>query len=300
MSSNAGGFAIGIDLGTSGVKAVLLSADGTLVAEANAPLEVQRPQPLWSEQAPADWLAATDAAMQSLREQATLTQWQAVRALAAAGQMHGAVLLDAAGSVLRPAILWNDGRSQAQCAELEAREPATRRITANRAMAGFTAPKLMWVAQHEPDVFARVTKVLLPKDWLVFQLAGVMSSDCSDAAGTLWLDVAARRWSEAMLTASGMRADQMPTLHEGPDAVGTLLPAWAGRWGLPADVRIAAGAGDNAGGAVGVGVVRPGEALLSLGTSGVIFVATDGAHANPERGVHTFCHALPTPGTRWR
>ena len=285
--------AIGLDLGTSGVKAVLLSADGTLIAEASAPLDVQRPQPLWSEQAPADWLAATDAAMQGLRAQATPAQWQAVRALAAAGQMHGAVLLDAAGDVLRTAILWNDGRSQAQCAKLELREPATRRITANRAMAGFTAPKLMWVAQHETTLFARVAKVLLPKDWLVWQLAGVMSSDCSDAAGTLWLDVAARHWSEAMLTASGMRADQMPELHEGPDAVGSLAPRWAGRWGLSAAVRIAAGAGDNAGGAVGVGVVRPGEALLSLGTSGVIFVATGGPQANPKRGVHTFCHALP-------
>lgn len=293
MSPTAQDHAIGIDLGTSGVKAVLLAADGTLVAEANAPLEVQRPHPLWSEQAPADWLAAADAAMQALRAQAAPAQWQAVRALAAAGQMHGAVLLDAAGGVLRPAILWNDGRSQTQCAELEAREPATRRITANRAMAGFTAPKLMWVAAHERDVFARVAKVLLPKDWLVFQLTGAMSSDCSDAAGTLWLDVAARRWNDAMLAASGMRADQMPALHEGPDAVGNLKPEWTARWGLPANVRMAAGAGDNAGGAVGVGVVRPGDALLSLGTSGVIFVATDGAHANPERGVHTFCHALP-------
>jgi xylulokinase len=153
-----------------------------------------------------------------------------------------AVLLAATGEVLRSAILWNDGRSQAQCAELERREPATRRITANRAMAGFTAPKLMWVATHEPAVFARVAKLLLPKDWLVFQLAGVMSSDCSDAAGTLWLDVAARRWSEVMLAANGMRADQMPALHEGPDAVGTLLPAWAGRWGLADGVRVAAGA----------------------------------------------------------
>ena len=287
------GFAIGIDLGTSGVKAVLLSSAGQLVAEAMAPLEVSRPQPQWSEQAPADWLAATDRAMRSLREQAGPECWQRVRALAAAGQMHGAVLLDAQGEVLRPAILWNDGRSQAQCAELEALEPATRRITANRAMAGFTAPKLMWVAQHEPDVFARVAKVLLPKDWLVWQLAGVMSSDCSDAAGTLWLDVARRRWSAPMLAASGMRADQMPALHEGPDAVGTLLPRWCDAWGLPRDVRLAAGAGDNAGGAIGVGVVRPGEAFLSLGTSGVVFVATDGPRANPERGVHTFCHALP-------
>ncbi len=291
--NEASEFVIGLDLGTSGVKAVLLSAGGKLIAEAIAALEVSRPQSLWSEQAPADWLAAADIAMEGLRAQATPFQWHAVRALAAAGQMHGAVLLDAAGEVLRPAILWNDGRSQAQCAELETREPATRRITANRAMAGFTAPKLMWVAQHEPETFARVAKVLLPKDWLVWQLAGVMSSDCSDAAGTLWLDVAARRWSEAMLAASGMRAEQMPTLHEGPDAVGTLAPRWAERWGLPAGVQVAAGAGDNAGGAVGVGVVRPGEALLSLGTSGVIFVATDGPRANPERGVHTFCHALP-------
>jgi xylulokinase len=286
-------FVIGLDLGTSGVKAVLVSAKGELVAEAAAPLQVSRPQPLWSEQAPADWLAATDQAMQSLRALASVADWQGVRALAAAGQMHGAVLLDAEGSVLRPAILWNDGRSQLQCAELEAREPATRQITANRAMAGFTAPKLMWVAAHEPTVFANVAKVLLPKDWLVWQLTGVMSSDCSDAAGTLWLDVAGRCWSEAMLTASGMRADQMPALHEGPQSVGSLLPRWAAQWGLHADVRVAAGAGDNAGGAVGVGVVRPGDGLLSLGTSGVIFVATDGPQANPERGVHTFCHALP-------
>ena len=284
---------IGLDLGTSGIKAVLVSADGQLLAEATAPLVVQRPQPLWSEQAPADWLAAVDAAMQALRQQATPTQWQQVRSLAAAGQMHGAVLLDAQGEVLRPAILWNDGRSQAQCAALEAREPATRRITANRAMAGFTAPKLMWVAQHEPALFARVAKVLLPKDWLVLQLAGVYSSEMSDAAGTLWLDVAQRCWSPAMLAATGMRLDQMPPLHEGPDAVGTLLPRWAHAWGLPAGVQIAAGAGDNAGGAVGVGVARPGQALLSLGTSGVIFVATEGPQANPERGVHTFCHALP-------
>jgi xylulokinase len=286
-------FAIGLDLGTSAVKAVLLAANGELAGEASAPLEVSRPQPLWSEQAPADWLAATDEAMRSLRKLAGQARWQRVRALAVAGQMHGAVLLDAHGQVLRPAILWNDGRSQAQCEELEVREPRTRQITANRAMAGFTAPKLMWVARHEPECFARVAKVLLPKDWLVWQLAGVFSSDCSDAAGTLWLDVASRSWSETMLAASGMRAGQMPVLHEGPDPVGKLLSRWTTAWGLADDVQVAAGAGDNAAGAVGVGVVRPGDGFLSLGTSGVIFVATDGPHANPERGVHTFCHALP-------
>ena len=285
--------AIGLDLGTSGVKAALVSADGRLHAEASSPLTVQRPRPLWSEQHPADWMAAVDSAMRALRQQANDAQWSAVGALAIAGQMHGAVLLDREKNLLRPAILWNDGRSQAQCEELERREPQLRRITANRAMAGFTAPKLLWVAQHEPRVFDRVAKVLLPKDWLVLQLSGEMSTDMSDAAGTLWLDVAARRWSEPMLAACGLGAQHMPALHEGPDAVGTLLPRWAQAWGLNGGVRIAAGAGDNAGGAIGVGVTRPGQGLVSLGTSGVLFVATPDARANPARGVHTFCHALP-------
>jgi xylulokinase len=160
-------------------------------------------------------------------------------------------------------------------------------------MAGFTAPKLMWVAANEPATFDRVDKVVLPKDWLVWQLTGVIGTDCSDAAGTLWLDVSKRVWSEAMLTASGMRLNQMPRLHEGSERVGCLLQHWASHWGLSSDVVVAAGAGDNAGGAVGVGVVHPGEGLISLGTSGVIFVATDGPQANPQRGVHTFCHALP-------
>ena len=285
--------AVGLDLGTSGVKAVLLSADGQLLAQGLAPLTVSRPQPLWSEQAPADWLAAVHHAMAALRAQADPAHWQQVRALAVAGQMHGAVLLDAQDRVLRPAILWNDGRCQAECAALEAREPASRQITGNRAMAGFTAPKLMWVARHEPALFAQVARVLLPKDWLVLQLSGQASSEMSDAAGTLWLDVAGRRWSPAMLAASGMRANQMPALHEGPDAVGSLLPGLARAWALPQAVQVAAGASDNAGGAVGVGVVKPGQGLLSLGSSGVIFVASAGPEANPDQGVHTFCHALP-------
>ncbi|MGY4828038.1 xylulokinase [Sphaerotilaceae bacterium SBD11-9] len=284
--------AIGLDLGTSSVKAVLLSERGELLGEASAPLEVSRPHPLWSEQDPDDWLTAADIAMRQLRERAG-DAWQHVASLGVAGQMHGATLLDAAGEVLRPCILWNDGRSQAQCVALEAREPDTRRITANPAMAGFTAPKLMWVQQHEPAIHARVAKVLLPKDWLVWQLAGVMSSDCSDASGTLWLDVARRRWSDTMLQATGMRAAQMPELHEGCDAVGSLQPRWAAAWGLPVGVTVAAGAGDNAAGAVGVGVTKPGTGFISLGTSGVVFVATDGPQPNPDRGVHAFCHALP-------
>lgn len=284
---------IGLDLGTSGVKAVLLDGRGQVLAEATAALTVQRPQPLWSEQSPADWLAAADAAVLALKAGSPAAAWATVAGLGVAGQMHGAVLLDRDNTVLRPAILWNDGRSQLQCEQIEQRQPGTRRITGNRAMAGFTAPKLLWVAQHEPELFARTAKVLLPKDWLVLQLAGVMSSDCSDAAGTLWLDVERRLWSEAMLAATGLTRSHMPDLHEGSDGVGVLLRQWASRWGLPAGVRLAAGAGDNAGGAVGVGVTQPGQGFVSLGTSGVLFVATPDARANAERGVHTFCHALP-------
>lgn len=284
---------LGLDLGTSGVKAVLLDEGGRLLAEANVPLQVQRPQPRWSEQHPQDWLAAADSAVRQLGRCADPADWRAVQGLAVAGQMHGAVLLDAAGAVLRPAILWNDGRSQVQCAALEQRLPEGRHIAANRAMAGFTAPKLLWVAEHEPEVFARLAKVLLPKDWLVWQLSGEMGTDASDASGTWWLDVARRRWSDALLAATGLHAGHMPALHEGPDAVGWLQPDWCQAWGLPARVRVAAGAGDNAAGAVGVGAVGAGDGFVSLGTSGVLLVATDMARACPESAVHSFCHALP-------
>ncbi|TXH57240.1 MAG: xylulokinase [Burkholderiaceae bacterium] len=285
--------AIGLDLGTSAVKAVLLAADGRLLGEASSPLTLQRPRPGWAEQHPADWLTAADGAVRALRSRVDVADWAAAGALAIAGQMHGAVLLDAEGAVLRPAILWNDGRSHDQCAALEQAEPATRAITGNRAMAGFTAPKLLWVAEHEPAVFARIGRVMLPKDWLLLCLSGVVATDCSDAAGTLWLDLAARDWSEPMLRACGLRRTQLPALHEGPDVVGKLLPHWSATWGLREGLLVAAGAGDNAAGAVGIGAVRPGDGFVSLGTSGVLFVVTDGPAANPARGVHSFCHALP-------
>lgn len=284
---------IGLDLGTSGLKAVLLAADGRLRAEAEVALSVQRPQPGWSEQHPTDWLAAADAAMQALRQRADPADWKAVQALAVAGQMHGAVLLNAAGDVLRPAILWNDGRSQPQCDTLERRLPEGRRIAANPAMAGFTAPKLLWVAEHEPALFARIAKVLLPKDWLSWQLSGEMVSDLSDASGTWWLDVAARRWSPTLLEATGLRPEQVPPLLESPAPVGWLRAGWCSTWGLPTRVRVAAGAGDNAAGALGLGAVRPGDGFVSLGTSGVLFVVTDEARACPEQAVHSFCHAWP-------
>lgn len=283
---------LGIDLGTSSVKLLLIDDEQRVVDEHSSPLTVQRRRPGWSEQDPEDWWRAADAAALALRARRT-AEMARVRALGLAGQMHGATLLDAGDRVLRPAILWNDGRSAAECRELERREPRTRAITGNRAMPGFTAPKLLWVARHEPDVFRRVARVLLPKDWLRLRLTGDAASDVSDASGTLWLDVAARAWSPAMLAATDLDERAMPRLHEGTEPTGTVRDAIADAWGLPRGVLVAAGAGDNAAGAVGAGVVRPGDAFLSLGTSGVYFVAGERFAPNPERAVHAFCHALP-------
>jgi xylulokinase len=286
---------IGIDLGTSSIKALLVDDAQRIVAEASVPLTVQRPQPLWSEQAPAEWKKACHDAMGKLREQAP-ADFAAARAIGLSGQMHGATLLDAEKRVLRPAILWNDGRSGAECAELEAREPRSREITGNAAMPGFTAPKLLWVAKHEPETFARVAHVLLPKDWLRLELTGELATDPSDAAGTLWLDVARRRWSDAMLAACGLSEAAMPRVVEGTQSTGTLRKDLATAWGLSTSIQVAAGGGDNAAGAAGVGVVRPGDALLSIGTSGVIFLVTERFAPRPEGGVHAFCHCVPE---RW-
>ncbi|MBP2291499.1 xylulokinase [Azospirillum rugosum] len=283
---------LGIDLGTSGVKAVLIDDSQALIAQATAPLEVHRPHPLWSEQDPEDWWTATISAIADLKS-AHPQAMAAVRAIGLSGQMHGATLLDRNDRVLRPAILWNDGRSGAECAELERRAPSLRAVTGNRAMPGFTAPKLLWVAAHEPDVFAATAKVLLPKDYLRLRMTGDHASDLSDSAGTLWLDVGARAWSPAMLEATGLSESHMPRLFEGSQPTGTLRPDIAAAWGVPPGTLVAAGAGDNAAGAVGVGVVAPGTAFLSLGTSGVLFVSGDRFAPNPERGVHAFCHALP-------
>lgn len=279
---------LGVDVGTSGVKAVLVDEGGAVAAQASASLAVSRPQPMWSEQAADDWVDATAKAVLALPAALRAR----VRAIGLAGQMHGATLLGANDRPLRPAILWNDGRSFAECAALEAREPAARAITGNRMMPGFTAPKLEWVRAHEPDIFAQVRTVLLPKDYVRLALTGEKASDLSDAAGTLWLDVAARRWSEAMLAATDLTTGHMPRLLEGCEIGGTLLPAIAAAWGME-PVPVVAGAGDNAGGAAGIGVIADGDALLSLGTSGVIFVANDRPRPNPERAVHAFCHCLP-------
>ena len=283
---------LGIDIGTSEVKVVLLDDTQAVVGQAHSAVLISRPQPLWSEQNPQDWWTATVAALAQLRA-AHPKEFAAVRGLGLSGHMHGATLLDAQDRVLRSAILWNDGRSHAQCAELELRAPNSREITGNIAMPGFTAPKLMWVEQHEPEVFRRTARVLLPKDFVRLQLTGEAVSDMSDSAGTLWLDVAKRAWSDTMLGATHLKRSHMPRLVEGSEASGTVLPAVAAVLGLPAGVVVAGGAGDNAASAAGIGVAAPGTAFLSLGTSGVYFVANAAYSPNPARAVHAFCHAFP-------
>lgn len=279
---------LGIDIGTSGVKAVVLDEAGSVAGQGTAALTVQRPQALWSEQDPDAWWQATEAAVHAIDPAVR----RAVRGIGVAGQMHGATLLGADDRPLRPAILWNDGRSFAECADLEAAVPDFRQIAGNLAMPGFTAPKLLWVRRHEPEVFARIASVLLPKDYVRLRMTGDKASDLSDSAGTLWLDVGARAWSDTILEACGLNQAHMPRLHEGSDVTGTLSAGVAERWGMPR-LPVAAGGGDNAAGAAGVGVVRDGDALLSLGTSGVIFVATRDFRPNPGRAVHAFCHCLP-------
>jgi xylulokinase len=279
---------IGLDLGTSGVKGLLMSGDQRVLAEASAPLTVSRPFAGWSEQSPADWIAATEQVMDQLAAKGL----RGVRGIGLSGQMHGATLLDAADEVLRPCILWNDSRSFEEAAELDA-DPMFRRVTGNIVFPGFTAPKLMWVRRHEPALWDRVAKVLLPKDYLRLWLTGDHVAEMSDASGTGWFDTGARDWSDDLLAATGLSRGHMPRLVEGSAPSGTLRMALAGRWGLPAHVVVAGGGGDNAASGVGVGVVRAGQAFVWLGTSGVLFAANDGYQPDPETAVHTFCHALP-------
>ncbi|MFN4192183.1 MAG: xylulokinase, partial [Tabrizicola sp.] len=248
----------------------------------------QRPAEGWSEQSPSDWISAAETVFDRLAKHGL----GKVRGLGLSGHMHGATLLDAADEVLRPCILWNDTRSHEEAAALDA-DPQFRRLTGNIVFPGFTAPKLVWVRRHEPEVWDRVAKVLLPKDYLRLWLTGEHVGEMSDAAGTSWLDTGRRDWSDDLLAATGLSRAQMPRLVEGSQVSGTLRAALADRWGLPRDVVVAGGGGDNAASGVGVGVVRAGEAFVSLGTSGVLFAANDGYQPDPATAVHTFCHALP-------
>jgi xylulokinase len=283
---------LGIDLGTSGVKAMLIDADQKVIGSASGKeVATARPHPGWSEQDPADWIRATEEAVAGLRA-AHPAEFAAVRGIGLSGHMHGATLLDADDKVLRPCIMWNDTRSHREAAALDA-DPRFRRITGNIVFPGFTAPKLVWVKANEPDVFARIRRVLLPKDYLRVWLAGEHLSDMSDSAGTAWLDTGARKWSPELLAATGLEERHMPGLVEGTEPAGTLRPELAARWGLGAGVVIAGGAGDNAASACGMGTVREGTAFVSLGTSGVLFAANASYLPNPESAVHAFCHALP-------
>ena len=279
---------LGIDIGTSSVKAVLVNDGGSLVDQASEALTVSRPQPGFSEQDPEAWWQATVKAVKALPSGLR----GAVRAVGLSGQMHGATLLDEKDRPLRPAILWNDGRSANECVELERRVPDARAITGNIVMPGFTAPKLLWVAKHEPEVFKRTAHVLLPKDYVRLKLTGEKVSDMSDASGTAWLNVGTRDWSDALLTATGLSRANMPSLAEGTSPTGSLTSRVAEELQLRR-VVVAGGGGDNAASAVGLGVVSPGQAFLSLGTSGVLFVVTDQFRPNPDRAAHAFCHCLP-------
>lgn len=282
---------LGIDLGTSCVKVLLLNDDDQLIAQASAPLVVSRPKDLWAEQSPDDWWQATNSAMASLQKNHA-AQLTAVQAIGLSGQMHGATLLDKSDQVIRPAILWNDGRSFAECTDIEQRVPSSRDITGNIAMPGFTAPKLAWINKHYPSEFNKINKVLLPKDYLRLRMTGEYASDLSDSAGTLWLDVANRQWSKQMLAATELSIEHMPKLFEGTEITGVLTADIAQDWGMQ-QVPVAAGGGDNAAGAAGIGVIQPNQAFLSLGTSGVYFVANQSYQPNPNSAVHTFCHCIP-------
>ncbi|ANL05433.1 MULTISPECIES: xylulokinase [Rhizobium] len=282
---------LGLDLGTSGVKAMLIDGDQKIVGSANGALDVSRPHSGWSEQEPAHWVRATEEAVAGLKAKHP-KEFAAVKGIGLSGQMHGATLIDASDKVLRPCILWNDTRSHVEAAELDA-DPRFRVLTGNIVFPGFTAPKLAWVRKHEPETFAKVAKVLLPKDYLRLWLTGEYISEMSDSAGTSWLDTGKRGWSSELLAATGLSREQMPALVEGTDQAGRLRSDLAAQWGISGSVVVAGGAGDNAASACGMGTVSDGAAFVSLGTSGVLFAANGSYLPKPESAVHAFCHALP-------
>ncbi len=281
---------LGLDLGTSGVKALIIDGAQSSVASANAAIEVSRPHSGWSEQDPLDWLGACEAALGELKRTHP-KELAAVKGIGFSGQMHGATLLDASDNILRPCMLWNDTRSHEEAAILDA-DPRFRTLSGNIVFPGFTAPKIAWVKNNEPAIFDQIAKILLPKDYLRFWLTGEYVSEMSDAAGTSWLDVGKREWSDELLEATHLDRSQMPSLVEGSQVSGQLRSELALRWGM-GNVAVAGGAGDNAASAIGLGTVEAGSAFVSLGTSGVLFASNDAYLPNPESAVHTFCHAVP-------
>ena len=283
---------LGLDFGTSSVKGVLIDAKQKIIATATSGLTVSRPHPGWSEQSPEHWWKAANAVVKALGKMKPKAI-AVVEGIGLSGQQHGATLLDKNGRVLRPCILWNDARAFEECREILARLPNATDISGNVPLAGFTAPKLMWVKKHEPKIFDAVDKVLLPKDYIRYRMTGDFASDMSDSSGTYWLDVEKRQWSDELLKATYMRRDQMPALFEGTDATGKLTAAVAKAWGMPKRPVVAGGGGDNAASACGIGAVHSGDAFVSIGTSGVMFVSNDKYRPNAAKAVHAFCHAVP-------
>ena len=282
---------LGLDLGTSGLKGVLIDDAQNVLAEASAPLTVARPFPGWSEQEPSHWIAAAEIVLDQLARFGL----GKLRGIGLSGQMHGATLLDEADNVLRPCILWNDTRAHVEAAALD-ENPEYRAISGNIVFPGFTAPKIDWVLRNEPAIWEKLAMVLLPKDYLRLWLTGERVSEMSDSAGTSWLDTGARDWSDTLLARMDLGRGQMPRLVEGSEVSGRLRDVLAQRWGIPSGVVVAGGGGDNAASGIGAGTVRAGEAFVSLGTSGVLFAACDAYAPAPATAVHTFCHALPD---RW-
>ena len=283
---------IGLDIGTSGAKAIICDGEGIIIASALAEYPISSPQPLWSEQHPADWWRG---AQEAIRTVVSHVDPAHIRGIGLTGQMHGAVFLDDANNVIRPSLLWNDQRTAAECTEITQKVGAERllAIAGNPALTGFQAPKILWVRNHEPDNYARIAHIVLPKDYIRFMLSDVYAADVADGAGTLLMDISARDYSPDILTALGIPRAWLPRLYEGPQVTGELSARAAALLGIPAGIPIIAGGGDNAAAAIGTGIVTRGVVNSSIGTSGVIFAHSDSIALDPKGRLHTFCHSVP-------
>ena len=287
-------YLMGLDISTTGAKALIINETGDVIAVANTPQPISQPQPLWSEQNPSDWWHGISASIRQAFAESGL-RGDDISAIGLTGQMHGLVLLGADGGVLRPSILWNDQRTQAQCDFMTARvgEQRLLELTGNPAVTGFTAPKILWVRDHEPDVYARAKQVLLPKDYIRYKLTDEYATDLAGAAGTSLLNVAERAWSAEVLDALEIPAEWMPPAHEGTAVTSTISAAGAAATGLKAGTPVVGGGGDQAAGAIGMGCVTPDKIGVTVGTSGVVFAPLSSYAYESEGRLHAFCHAVP-------
>lgn len=284
---------LGIDLSTTGAKALLIDEDGQVVSSATTPLSLSTPHALWSEQNPEDWWNATRKSIADAFTSAHASS-ESIGAIGLTGQMHGLVLLDEKGDVLRPAILWNDQRCGVECDEIRARVGREKllKITGNDALTGFTAPKILWVEKHEPDIYRRIRHILLPKDYIRYKLTGALAMDKADGSGTMLFDLGQRSWSPEILNALNLSAEWLPPTFEGHETTGEVSTEAADLTGLRIGTPVVAGGGDQSAQAVGVGAVRPGTIAVTLGTSGVVFAATEAPLIEPQGRLHAFCHAV--------